>query len=714
MPRLGHLVLLCAIGSGIAADLPDVTVSWIGNSLPHGPGAAPGWVPMDVSDIAVAEDGTVYTNVFWEEGGANQSALRDGKVLGRASGTRGWGHEGGDAVAVNASWVFYSQHFDNEGGGLKDPANWPPKGSSWTGVSRRSRADLNRGTPFAGGKGGKETPAGCFLPVHETAEKAEISGLFATADELYIASTFDDQVRVHDATTMAEKRRFPVEDPRRLCVDRTGALWIVTGNGRSVKRFAADGKPLPQQITLTEPSMAADLALDRDGNLLVADGGPDNVVRVFTTLDTAPTQLRTIGTTGGIYAGPVRGRFGDLRFNAIAGVGSDAAGNLYVASTQRATSGAVFESYSPAQKLNWRLLGLEFVDRIAEDPGDHTSLYSRDTRYQLDWSKPAGQEWSYRALTHDPVRYPLDPRGWGAATPFAQRVAGKTFLFMNPQNDASTLAVYRFDPATAGEIAIPCAVFNRKGGGRLPGEPTGAYLWTDANGDGQFAAGEYQSTEGEGAWAGGFWVDASGAIWFANGGAGLRRYASKGLGPHGVPIWDFTAPEVFTPPAPFTEVKRVRYLPETDTLYLGGCTADKRNAHWKTMGPVFARYDGWTAGTRTPRWTSTAIHDPVYGGGHASCEPMAFDVAGDFVFVSQAGASEKFGVAWAQVDVYEAASGALVGSMKPTAAFGQSGLMDVVESIRVFRRKDGEYVALVEEDLAAKNIMYRWRPTARK
>jgi len=40
--------------------------------------------------------------------------------------------------------------------------------------------------------------------------------------------------------------------------------------------------------------------------------------------------------------------------------------------------------------------------------------------------------------------------------------------------------------------------------------------------------------------------------------------------------------------------------------------------------------------------------------------------------------------------------------------------MDVVESIRVFRRKDGEYVALVEDDLAAKNIMYRWRPTARK
>ena len=66
------------------------------------------------------------------------------------------------------------------------------------------------------------------------------------------------------------------------------------------------------------------------------------------------------------------------------------------------------------------------------------------------------------------------------------------------------------------------------------------------------------------------------------------------------------------------------------TRFLAGTTDGHQNQHWKPGGPVLARYDGWMKGGRQARWTRIL---PYAGGssGHSSCEPMGFDVAGDFV-----------------------------------------------------------------------------------
>jgi len=59
---------------------------------------------------------------------------------------------------------------------------------SWYGVSRRLRADITRGAPFSGGKGGQgDTIKGCFLVVIEAPEKAGdgIAGLCADEHRLY-------------------------------------------------------------------------------------------------------------------------------------------------------------------------------------------------------------------------------------------------------------------------------------------------------------------------------------------------------------------------------------------------------------------------------------------------------------------------------------------------------------------------------------------------
>ena len=80
MRRLGCLSLivlyLCPLVS--AEELSDYSVSWLGNSFC----GEPGWVPQDVADIFVTPDGTVYTNVEWEEGRNNVVQLKEGRFIG--------------------------------------------------------------------------------------------------------------------------------------------------------------------------------------------------------------------------------------------------------------------------------------------------------------------------------------------------------------------------------------------------------------------------------------------------------------------------------------------------------------------------------------------------------------------------------------------------------------------------------------------------------
>jgi hypothetical protein len=136
--------------------------SWIGNSYPGGEK----WVQQDIHAIAVTPDGTVFTNVEWEEGGGQVGEYKDGELIRYARHTHGWGQLGGEAIAVNSKYVFIGMMMHNENGGLKDPTTWPEKGLRWFGVSRRLRQDISNPAPFPKGKGGKgDTLKQSFLVV---------------------------------------------------------------------------------------------------------------------------------------------------------------------------------------------------------------------------------------------------------------------------------------------------------------------------------------------------------------------------------------------------------------------------------------------------------------------------------------------------------------------------------------------------------------------
>ena len=79
--------------------LPHVT-SWMGNTYP----GAKRWVQQDIRAMAVTEDGKVFTNVEWEEGGGNVGEYRDGALVRYAMHTHGWGAGGGVSVAANSNY----------------------------------------------------------------------------------------------------------------------------------------------------------------------------------------------------------------------------------------------------------------------------------------------------------------------------------------------------------------------------------------------------------------------------------------------------------------------------------------------------------------------------------------------------------------------------------------------------------------------------------
>jgi hypothetical protein len=177
--------------------------------------------------------------------------------------------------------------------------------------------DIQKGAPFAGGKGGRgDTLPRAFLVVDEgpvgsgPAERRlrNITGLRATKDRLNVSCPYDNTIKVFDAESMARLAEWAVERPGVLAMDGKG------------------------------------------------DFSPGE----------SPGLAGTFGVPGGIYAHP-SGRFGDLRFNMPSAVGSDADGNIYVAHRGSTGGGSTaLESYTPQGRLNWRLFGLHCVD-MADD-----------------------------------------------------------------------------------------------------------------------------------------------------------------------------------------------------------------------------------------------------------------------------------------------------------------------------------------------------------
>jgi hypothetical protein len=725
--RITALSLITSAGYGQDFKSPplEAVTSWIGNTY----GGGEKWVQQDIHALTVMPNGTVFTNVGWDEAGGNAGEYRDGALVRYAKHTHGWGNGGGDAVAANSAYVYLGVSVDNEGGGLKDPSTWPPKGSRWLGISRRQRADLAKGAPFDGGKGGKgDSLVSSFLVVAEVPDKskAALAGICADETRVYVADPTSSQVKVFDAATMQPVSSWEIERAGPLALDQAGRVWMLeTKSDKSpavLVCFDARGHERPSVFPFASKVEPVAFCFASDGRLLVADDGPAQQVRIFSVKGNALIETGTFGASGGIASG-TPGAFGDRKLNRVTALGCDAQDDVYLAQdAQSGGGGTILESYHLADgALRWRLFGLTFVDMADIDAESDTDAFTKEEHFHLDYTQPAGREWSYAGYTIGRFRYPEDPRLhlWSAGA-WVRHIGGQPVLFVNDMN-AERLQVYRFAPKTDGEVAIPSGLFAKshikdKDGWPAHQPPHGEWIWRDANGNGAFDAGEYATNPngasgasgGDAPAAQGWWVDQAGGVWLATETKGIHYLPCQGLDSHGNPQWDFGAMQTFPHPDGSHEVKRLRYDIATDTLYLGGTTTEDHNQHWKPMGPVIARYDGWLHGTRTLRWRVTLPY--AHGAsGHESCEPMGFDVAGDFIFVPYTGAAKKSGVKTGRVEIFRAGDGSAAGHVEPGEAIGEVGLQDIRECLTAHRRADGEYVVLLEDDYRSKVVMFRIR-----
>ncbi|WP_341525833.1 hypothetical protein WKK05_25110 [Nostoc sp. UHCC 0302] len=673
---------------------PTYKTSWIGNTF----GSEKLRVQNNIEGMYVAADGKVYTNSNWDEAGTEAEIYQDGNVIAAIEDTHGWGRSGGKAVTVNSKYIYIAMIQGSLG---KTKEDYPAEGTTWYNVRRY---DLSgKPAPFSGGRGWDKS----MLIV---SNKSEVTGLATAESELYVSDFASDRIRVYNTDTMKELRSFNVANPRAITVDRQGNLWIIQkksgNNPAKILRYSQTGKQLPQQIAdIVEPTA---IAIDNQGRLLIAENGPRQQMLTYDIKD-KPVQVGSFGCKGGIYAG-IPGEVKDLKLYGLTGIGTDAAGNIYVNSNGFNKSGTDLRKFSPSGKQLWRLLGLIFVDNADADPKtDGADIFTKHEHYVMNYNQPAGKQWTYQGYTLNAFKYPQDARLHTSPDgTFVRRIQGKPFLFLTDMY-GSFLQIYRFNPATDGKIAIPAGMFVGTNGDKksIPGnwppqQPAqGEWIWRDSNGNGKFEKNEYDNSK-DYPYIGGWWVDSKGDVWKAlrtQDGSGIRHYPLQGIDAKGNPIYSYSSMQKQTTPNIFTDLRRIEYFPETDTMYLSGFTVDHpaNGDDNGVVGSEIARFDNWRKGNRTPRWRTVIPYDTT---GKREVSTAAMSVARDYVFAVT--------VKTAEVYVYNSATGTQVQQLKPGPEVGgESGWIDIPYGIRAFRRSNGEYLVFVEEDWKGKVIIYR-------
>ena len=522
-------------------------------------------------------------------------------------------------------------------------------------------------------------------------------------------------------------RAFPFERPGSIVIDKRGDLWILQRPGdypvnfavheakypAALKCYTRDGEFTGREITdfVLPTSVAYDAVNDQ---LLVADNGPEQNIRFYGQLESQPTFVKSFGVPGGLYAGKNPGLLydpqvgGDTRLHHITAVGIDAEGFIYVNCGMQGTD---FRKYSPDGKLVWHRTAILFCNTPDVDPdSDGTEIYSTYAHMRLDLDKTEpGSEWQYVGLNWDTRRFGYPIRG-GNSQSILRRLGPERQLihFTSGQGYVESAKIFRYE----GEIAIPCGEIRQ----------SGREIWLDTNGDGLETPDEVIRSETP--VPGGmnsFCVDSRGDIWFAllkmeiPSGV-LRHFRLLGFTEHGAPRYglgpgdyeDIPYPRSPTEGGGWANIARVHYDPDQDRMILVG-PAETKQADRDESGQYMACYDHWST-ERTERWNillprATRSPNFMYADKQAGLPQqwMGMDVAGDKIFLANL---------WGEVNVFDTKTGVieLIISPGPEVA-GHGAWEDASQGIRVFQRKNGEFMIFVESSgYGGKCHFYRWHP----
>ena len=229
-------------------------------------------------------------------------------------------------------------------------------------------------------------------------EVAEVLGVAATKDTVYVAFHSQGLIRAYDAETAEPRpaRDITLEKPVSLLARGDAALLAVSG--KRVVRIDLANKAVTPLIT---GGLAAPFGLsaDRIGNLYVSDWRDSFQVKVFSPQG---KPLRAIGKPGGRAVVGAWQRDGMLLPR---GVAVTDAGEVWVAE----------DDSTPRRVSVWSAANGAFIrDFIGPtpygggspfwfEPGDQTVLHTLGTRFKLDWEKKTWtpQATELRRLSHE-------------------------------------------------------------------------------------------------------------------------------------------------------------------------------------------------------------------------------------------------------------------------------------------------------------------------
>ena len=610
-----------------AQELTNITKSFIGNTFT---GANGKWVSNHAEEVDIASDGTMITGSDWDEAGRTIGVYKDGQLIahpkqfdgnGGHVGCSGWG-TGGSAIAVDDNYLYVN--------------NCAGQIMRFNRANNYSYVDLVN-TDMVG-----------WIP----AQGMTVSGSFLY---LILPNGMVQKRSVSNLGTVSLS--FTVTGGWDIAVDNTGNIWVLTAT--EVLKYSPTGVYTGVKIAQSGWQPRA-VNYDAFNNLLlVPDNGPRRQVIKF---NTSGVQVGTFGDLGGISAG-IKGVVGDLRFWNIAGAGTDASGNMYVALDENCVS---LRKFSAAGVKQWEVLGTMFTDIASIDPAsDGADIYSVNERYKFNYTN---QQWSMQAMTVDRINYPDEARSIPAyskaggsqfSEALMRRVNGNLLMFLgNMFGDG--WVVYRFD----GEIAVMTDTLFGQGPATFP--------------------------------------DKNGNIWYEEEQSkSIKKIPLTGFSANGSPIFGAPITVTTSRPAPFDTrpLERLVYDVDTDVMYIGGWTNANQYKTWGLIGSTIARFPNWSTGNRTASHTLVA---PLALEGRLP--PKAMSVAGDYIFV---GTSLDRG----KLYVFNSSNLTSVGFIAPPTDIGELGWVDLPDGIQAFKRSNGQYVILVEENSKGKNVVYQWCPT---
>ncbi len=472
----------------------------------------------------------------------------------------------------------------------------------------------------------------------------------------------------------APDRELQLDNPGALALLPGGDLLVVTGIGRgryddnywlalpdrqpAIVRLDKAGKEV-WRIAPRPGWLPASLALDAEGRLLVADAGRSQQV-LFFDISGAPKLVERFGVEGGIGAGRPGEATAD-KFWGLQHAGCDQAGNLYVVMSE---DGSVIRSFDAKRTLRWEVHSLFFVDNADVDPeSDGRIVYGVNEKLHVD---PATGAWKLAAITADHAGRD-DPRRWRGNSAWAstsmRRIEGHLLQYTSGMYGQQS--VFGLPGRADGELAVFDRSFADIGGAA---DIDAAGTWWRVQ-DNEVAVMELRCLSPVGRTAYEPW---------------RRLGVLAGLG----------------------GIRVVAYDASSDTLVALGSADGK---------PAIAAFGEARSGKLVPRWTITDVLGDVPVNQDKKDVPCTLAADHGLVFVGGVNTRSRI---W----VRDGATGKLIRDFTPEQAAGGTdmggingtGWLDIPRAVRPFRRANGEWLILVEDDLSMRVLVYRWRPAGVK